>query len=807
MSDCLYHEKQDLALCGVHALNNLLQGPAFGAGDLAAIALKLDEAERALLTDDTAAAVFAAEIAEGRSHRLDMSSGDFAFEVLAAALETRACHLINVDHASVAEAAGSCPEEEEGFLVHRSSHWFALRRVASLWWNVDSKLPRPTLIVTEDLSAFIGKLRAAGHTLHVCRSEAPLPLPQLLSGEGHEAVFHPLDYLLQYPPLDPNAPISYTPGALDLDDAATAAAFAEAESIADAEAAAQRLQAQEWGGGGEGGHQQIFGGATDAIADASTIGAAIGAASHQSVVPSAGDRLGGADGGSHGESQLDADAALAAALMAADMEELERQRQPRQTPTQALAQGAAAQAAGASALAVGTQRVVGQLSNELAGLGSAVGAWWRSKTTPRTASVEEGSSVAVAAAGGGAAGMVGGAGEGGRAGAAGGAAAAGCGAPFGAQDSRGPLMMAGATHRPPGYPPGAPLMAGAIVASPLALDRDTPQAAAVGIGAGAVAAAAAAGSGRGGQVVAGGSILDEWGRAAETSGAAAEAASRGVADGLQQQPSLSQWALAPHAPLVAPLVAPPLIDQPSLISTQQHQPMVTSSAPLVAVPSPPSLATASKQPSALSDGRSLSSRLVDVSSSGGGGGGGGFAAPNLGAAAAASSTPSSAFDPFPQRAPPPPTALLPNPPLAPDQPSATTAAAVARHPAEPAVRVPDLLSMGFIWDDIHAAIEKAAGDMTLAQEFLLDGTLHTAPTPPGGRILGLDPAPPQPPATTALASALQGDLQRVRDKPSTRQAGSRPPPQPARQPVAPAQPLVAQQPSQQPAGLVILDPD
>ena len=105
------------------------------------------------------------------------------------------------------------------------------------------------------------------------------------------------------------------------------------------------------------------------------------------------------------------------------------------------------------------------------------------------------------------------------------------------------------------------------------------------------------------------------------------------------------------------------------------------------------------------------------------------------------------------------------------------------------------------------AIEKAAGDMTLAQEFLLDGTLHTAPTPPGGRILGLDPAPPQPPATTALASALQGDLQRVREKPSTRQAGSRPSPQPARQPVAPAQPLVAQQPSQQPAGLVILDPD
>ena len=42
----LYHEQQLASLCGVHALNNLLQGPAFGAGDLASIAHELDAAER-----------------------------------------------------------------------------------------------------------------------------------------------------------------------------------------------------------------------------------------------------------------------------------------------------------------------------------------------------------------------------------------------------------------------------------------------------------------------------------------------------------------------------------------------------------------------------------------------------------------------------------------------------------------------------------------------------------------------------------------------------------------------------------------
>lgn len=40
---CVYHEKQLSALCGVHALNNLLQGPYFGAGDLAELGASLKE--------------------------------------------------------------------------------------------------------------------------------------------------------------------------------------------------------------------------------------------------------------------------------------------------------------------------------------------------------------------------------------------------------------------------------------------------------------------------------------------------------------------------------------------------------------------------------------------------------------------------------------------------------------------------------------------------------------------------------------------------------------------------------------------
>jgi ataxin-3 len=209
----LYHEQQLSALCGVHALNNLLQGPTFGAGDLAAIAHQLDEAERALLDPSERAA------AAATSHRIDVNTGDFALEVLAKALDVvqaGGVALINVDHASVAEAVGTQPEAEEGFLVHRSSHWFALRRVASLWWHLDSKLPRPLLVTHEALGPFIARLRVDGHTVHVARSAAPLPLPQgeaAAGGAGHEAVYHPIDCAPTPPTPTPPTPPTPAPPA------------------------------------------------------------------------------------------------------------------------------------------------------------------------------------------------------------------------------------------------------------------------------------------------------------------------------------------------------------------------------------------------------------------------------------------------------------------------------------------------------------------------------------------------------------------------------------------------------------------
>lgn len=73
----LYHEEQQDALCGVHALNALAQGPLFDAPGLARIAKELDAAETALLGG--------AKRPKGEHGHVD-ESGNFSSAVLDRAL-------------------------------------------------------------------------------------------------------------------------------------------------------------------------------------------------------------------------------------------------------------------------------------------------------------------------------------------------------------------------------------------------------------------------------------------------------------------------------------------------------------------------------------------------------------------------------------------------------------------------------------------------------------------------------------------------------------------------------------------------
>jgi ataxin-3 len=174
----VYFEQQTAALCGRHAVNNLLQGPYVTEIDLARIASELDEKERALMLAagaDTADAVRYA--AEGSGNVDD--AGNFSVSVLSEALLRAAGVELDTGRSSV-NSCISDPSLCEAFLLNQSDHWLSIRRINATWYNLNSNLSRPEIISTFYLTAYLGQLREDRYTVFVVRTpHGRLPAPLL----------------------------------------------------------------------------------------------------------------------------------------------------------------------------------------------------------------------------------------------------------------------------------------------------------------------------------------------------------------------------------------------------------------------------------------------------------------------------------------------------------------------------------------------------------------------------------------------------------------------------------------------------
>ncbi|GIL78618.1 hypothetical protein Vretimale_6219 [Volvox reticuliferus] len=162
----LYHEKQVAALCGVHCLNTLLQGPYFSEIELAQIAQGLDELERALVGEGA--------LGEGSGNvALD---GMFSIQVLSRALESWGLQVVSLESEEAREFKAA-PTTAAAFICNLHEHWFTLRRVAhGEWWNFNSLYPAPQPLSTFYLQAFLDTLRGEGWTIFVVTG--PLPAAQ-----------------------------------------------------------------------------------------------------------------------------------------------------------------------------------------------------------------------------------------------------------------------------------------------------------------------------------------------------------------------------------------------------------------------------------------------------------------------------------------------------------------------------------------------------------------------------------------------------------------------------------------------------
>lgn len=180
----IYHEKQSLLHCGLHAVNAIIQDneEPFTREDFQEISVAIN--------DELASVLDANQSIGGKlSRALGSFVGDWDVSVLIRALEQRGLKADWFDSRGTRDDLVALFESENlvGFLINSKSnsiwapvlslfqsgrHWFALRAIRGVWYNLDSNLPSPVPFESfSDLLDFLDKqLHDESTLLHIAVS-------------------------------------------------------------------------------------------------------------------------------------------------------------------------------------------------------------------------------------------------------------------------------------------------------------------------------------------------------------------------------------------------------------------------------------------------------------------------------------------------------------------------------------------------------------------------------------------------------------------------------------------------------------
>lgn len=156
----IYHEKQIPNLCGLHAVNNILQGSVFTRDEFDRVAQQLDQQERQM------GMTFAP--GEG-NYRAD---GFYNVTVLQRTLQARGFQMdpvVSGDWKKDAEKHA----HEVGFIFNKDQHWFSYRRVHEEWFLINSTQHRPVHFLSRELGSAVNFAVSDGFGVFTVRGNFP----------------------------------------------------------------------------------------------------------------------------------------------------------------------------------------------------------------------------------------------------------------------------------------------------------------------------------------------------------------------------------------------------------------------------------------------------------------------------------------------------------------------------------------------------------------------------------------------------------------------------------------------------------
>lgn len=156
----LYHEHQQGYLCAQHALNNLLQDSVFSADTLAVMARELDAEEKSVLNN-----------APRISENVD-DTGFFNIQVLQRALATYGLELVPYNSRDkIAVQARGYPESIRAYICNLGAHWFAIRRFAGHYFNLNSFQYVPLIMPIQILKQYLNMIETNGYSVFIVSGE------------------------------------------------------------------------------------------------------------------------------------------------------------------------------------------------------------------------------------------------------------------------------------------------------------------------------------------------------------------------------------------------------------------------------------------------------------------------------------------------------------------------------------------------------------------------------------------------------------------------------------------------------------
>ncbi|CAK7331298.1 unnamed protein product [Dovyalis caffra] len=157
----IYHEKQKLQFCLLHALNNLLQHQE------AFTRARLNEIAEKLVLDDPSKQTWTPLSIVFKPHH-NSFTGNYDINVLIAALEEKDKTVVWHDRRNAASTIDLDGPDDSLFGIvlnvpvrryaglWKSRHWIAMRKIGGVWYNLDSDLSKPGIFEdTEEVRGFL----------------------------------------------------------------------------------------------------------------------------------------------------------------------------------------------------------------------------------------------------------------------------------------------------------------------------------------------------------------------------------------------------------------------------------------------------------------------------------------------------------------------------------------------------------------------------------------------------------------------------------------------------------------------------